>query len=66
MKVIGIALIFLGLFLTIVTSFKFEPGGTDLGINNKVHNWSPLNGMIIMGLGGIIYIGSLKKNNYKF
>lgn len=52
MKATGMIIILIGLVLILATSIK--PG------NDKVYNWSPVNGMIIMGLGAIVYIANVK------
>lgn len=69
MKITGITLILIGLVLTIVTAFTFftKEKVVDLGkveiTRSKPHslNWSPLIGIGIIGLGGIILWQSIKK-----
>jgi hypothetical protein len=69
MKTSGIIIILIGLVLTIVTAFTFftKEKVVDLGsveiTRSKPHslNWSPLIGIGIMGLGGIILWQSNKK-----
>jgi hypothetical protein len=62
MKATGIILIIIGLALTIFTTFKFftKEKVVDLGVveitTEKPHeiNWSPLIGIAVIGIGGII------------
>ena len=69
MKTTGIILIIIGLFLTIVTTFKFftKEKVVDLGsveiTTEKPHsiNWSPLFGVAAMGIGGVILWQASKK-----
>lgn len=69
MKTIGILLIIIGLGLTIFTAFTFftKEKVVDLGTveisRNKPHNldWSPLIGIAVIGVGGIVLWQSNKK-----
>jgi hypothetical protein len=54
MKAAGILIMLFGLVLLMMTSIV--PGG----FGDKVYNWSPLNGMIVMGFGALIYIATVK------
>jgi len=63
MKTTGIALLLIGLVLTIFTAFKFftKEKVVDLGAveitRNKPHNfsWSPVIGIAIMVIGGVAF-----------
>ena len=69
MKKAGIFIILLGLGLTIFTAFTFftKEKVVDIGkveiTRNKPHNlnWSPLIGIAVMGIGGIVLWQSNKK-----
>jgi hypothetical protein len=69
MKKAGIFIILLGLALTIFTAITFftKEKVVDLGkveiTRNKPHhmNWSPLIGIAVMGIGGIVLWQSNKK-----
>jgi hypothetical protein len=69
MKKAGIAIILLGLVLTIFTAFTFftREKVVDIGdvhiTANKRHNlsWSPLIGIAVMGIGGVVLLVSSKK-----
>jgi uncharacterized protein YjeT (DUF2065 family) len=69
MKIAGIVTILIGLALTIITTFTYftKEKVVDLGeieINaKKKHslNWSPLIGIGVMGIGGLILWQSTKK-----
>ncbi len=69
MKTLGIALLIIGLLLTIFTSFNFFTNEkvVDLGkveiMAQKPHrvNWSPIIGLAIMGAGGIVLGLSYRK-----
>jgi|GEM_PF-2499221 len=52
----GIIITFLGFILILLTSFYPDLYG------DKVHNLSPVNGMIIMGFGALIYVLNTKIN----
>lgn len=70
MKKAAIIIIIIGLGLTIFTAFSFftKEKVADIGsveiIRNKPHNlnWSPLVGVAIMGIGGVMLLLSSKKN----
>jgi hypothetical protein len=69
MKKAGIFIILIGLGLTIITAFTFftREKVVDLGdvviTRNKPHSleWSPLIGVAVMGLGGLLFLVSPKK-----
>lgn len=69
MKKIGIVIIILGLVLTIFTAFTFFTREKIVDIGNvkisrdKPHNfrWSPLIGIAVMGIGGVVLLVSFKK-----
>jgi hypothetical protein len=69
MKKAGIVIILIGLGLTIFTAFTFftKEKVVDIGkveiTRNKPHhlNWSPLIGIAVMGIGGIVLWQSSKK-----
>ena len=69
MKKTGIAIILLGLVLTIFTAFTFftREKVVDIGdvhiTAKKPHNlsWSPLIGVAVMGIGGAVLLVSSKK-----
>jgi hypothetical protein len=69
MKKAGIFIILLGLGLTIFTAFTFftKEKVVDIGkveiTRNKPHhlNWSPLIGIAVMGIGGVVLWQSSKK-----
>lgn len=69
MKTIGIILIIIGLVLTIFTAFTFfsKEKVVDLGkieINkDKPHHisWSPIIGIVVMGVGGIVFWSASRK-----
>lgn len=54
MKAAGILIMLFGLLFILATSIN--PGS----FSNKVYNWSPVNGMLMMGLGVFIYIINVK------
>lgn len=62
MKYTGIAIILIGLILTIVTAFTFftkekvvDIGNVEITRNKPHHlNWSPLIGIAVMGIGGVL------------
>jgi hypothetical protein len=70
MKKAGISIIILGLILTMFTAFKFftREKVVDIGevhiTRNKPHylSWSPLIGIAVMGIGGVIILASSKKH----
>ena len=63
-KKTGISIIIIGLILTLITAVKFftKEKVVDIGevhiTRNKPHNlsWSPLIGIAVMGIGGVVYI----------
>jgi hypothetical protein len=69
MKKAGIVIIILGLVLTIFTTVTFftREKVVDIGsvkiIRNKPHrlDWSPITGIAVMGIGGLIFLVSKKK-----
>jgi hypothetical protein len=69
MKTAGILIIILGLGLTIFTAFTFftKEKVVDIGkleiSRDKPHNlnWSPLIGIAVMGIGGVLLWQSYKK-----
>jgi hypothetical protein len=69
MKKLGIAIILIGLGLTIFTVFTVFTKEKVVAIGNveitrdKPHrlNWSPLIGIAVMGVGGIVFWQSSKK-----
>jgi hypothetical protein len=70
MKKAGIVIIILGLVLTLftaVTIFTREKvvdiGGLKITANKPHHlNWSPLIGIAVMGVGGVVLLMSSKKS----
>jgi cytochrome b subunit of formate dehydrogenase len=69
MKIAGIIIILIGLGLTIFTATTFftKEKVVDIGkieiTRNKPHylNWSPLIGIAVMGIGGVVLWRSYKK-----
>ncbi len=69
MKKISFVIIGIGLLLTVVTAFTFftKEKVVDMGTveitRNKVHNlnWSPLIGIAVIGVGGILLLFSPPK-----
>ena len=69
MKKGGIFIIVVGLVLTIFTAFTIftkekvvEIGSVEITADKPHHlNWSPLIGIVIMGIGGIVVWSSYKK-----
>jgi hypothetical protein len=69
MKIAGIIIILIGLGLTIITATTFftKEKVVDIGkieiTRNKPHhlNWSPLIGVAMMGIGGVVLWQSSKK-----
>jgi hypothetical protein len=69
MKKAGIAIIIVGFLLTIITAFTFftREKVVDIGkveiTANKRHNlkWSPLVGVAVMGVGGVVLLMASKK-----
>jgi len=70
MKTTGIVIIVIGLLLTIFTAFTYftKEKIVDIGkveiTRNKPHNlnWSPLIGVAVIGIGGVILWRSGKKS----
>lgn len=69
MKLTGITLLIIGLLLTVFTTFKFftKEKVVDLGVveitADKPHDfsWSPVIGIIVMGVGGLVLWQASKK-----
>lgn len=69
MKTIGLIILLIGLGLTLVTAFTYftKEKVVDIGIvevtRDKPHhfNWSPLIGVAVMGVGGVVLFLSYKK-----
>ena len=69
MKKTGILIIILGLILTIFTAVTFftrervaKIGDVNIMANKRHHlDWSPLTGIAVMGVGGIVLFMSSKK-----
>ncbi len=69
MKKVGIVIVILGLLLTIFTAFTFftrknvvDIGSIKISANKPHHlSWSPLIGVAVMGLGGVLILVSGKK-----
>jgi mannose/fructose/N-acetylgalactosamine-specific phosphotransferase system component IIC len=69
MKQTGIVILVIGFLLTIFTAFKFftREKVVDLGTveitRNKPHylSWSPIVGIAIMGIGGVVLFQSSRK-----
>jgi hypothetical protein len=69
MKKAGILIIILGLVLTIFTAVTFftresvaKIGDVNIIANKRHHlNWSPLIGIAVMGVGGVVLLVSQKK-----
>ena len=69
MKKAGIAIIIVGLLLTIITTFTFftrekvvDIGNLEITANKRHHlKWSPLVGIAVMGVGGVVLLMSSKK-----
>ena len=70
MKTTGIVLLIIGIVFTVITSFKFftKEKVVDLGpveiSREKPHtfDWSPILGIAIMGIGGVLLIQNNRKN----
>lgn len=68
MKKAGIVIIILGVLLTIVTAFTFftrekvvDIGAVKITANRPHHlTWSPLVGLAVIGVGGIVLLFSKK------
>jgi len=69
MKKAGIVIILIGLGLTIFTAFTFftrekivDLGEVHITANKQHHlSWSPLIGVAVMGIGGVVLLVSPKK-----
>ena len=69
MKKAGIALIIVGLLLTVITAFTFftrekvvDIGKVEITANKRHHvAWSPLIGIAVMGVGGVVLLMASKK-----
>jgi len=69
MKKAGIVIVILGLILTIFTAVTFftkervaKIGDINIMANKRHHlNWSPLIGVAVIGIGGVVYLISPKK-----
>lgn len=69
MKKVGIIIIIIGLGLTIFTAFTFftkekvvDFGTVEITTNKPHHlNWSPLIGVAIMAIGGVVFWQSSNK-----
>lgn len=69
MKKIGIIIVILGLALTIFTAITFftrekvvDIGSLEITANKPHHvSWSPLIGLAVMGIGGVVVLMSPKK-----
>lgn len=69
MKKTGIFIIILGLVLTIFTTVTYfsrervaKIGDVNITANKRHHlTWSPLVGIVIMGVGGVVLLVSSKK-----
>jgi uncharacterized membrane protein YidH (DUF202 family) len=70
MKTTGIVLLIVGLLLTIYTSFSYftkeeiiEVGDVEVTADKKENvNWSPIVGVIIMVVGGVVLWQSARKS----
>lgn len=71
MKQTGIILIVIGIALTIFTTFKFFTKEKVVDIGNleitrdkpNTFSWSPIVGVIVIGIGGVILWQGSKKNS---
>ena len=69
MKTTGIIIIIVGLLLTIFTAFTVftkekvvDVGKVEITRNKPHHlNWSPIIGIVVMGIGGVVLWQSYKK-----
>lgn len=69
MKLTGIALLIIGILLTVFTTFKYftKEKVVDLGVveitADKPHDfsWSPILGIVIIGVGGLVLWQASKK-----
>jgi hypothetical protein len=69
MKKAGIAIIIVGLLLTVITAFTYftrekvvDIGKVEITANKRHHvAWSPLIGIAVMGVGGVVLLVASKK-----
>jgi len=69
MKKAGIAIIIVGLLLTVITAFTYftrekvvDIGKVEITANKRHHvSWSPLIGIAVMGVGGVVLLVASKK-----
>jgi hypothetical protein len=69
MKNTGIAILIIGLLLTIFTTFSYftrekvvDLGKVEITANKRHHvAWSPLIGLAVMGIGGVVLLVASKK-----
>lgn len=69
MKNAGIAILIIGLLLTIFTTFNYftrekvvDLGTVEITANKRHHvAWSPLIGLAVMGVGGVVLLVASKK-----
>lgn len=69
MKKAGIAIMIIGLLLTIFTAFNYftrekvvDLGKVEITANKRHHvAWSPLVGLAVMGIGGVVLLVASKK-----
>jgi hypothetical protein len=69
MKTAGIVIIIIGFILTVVTAFTFftrekivDIGKVEITANKRHHlKWSPLVGIAVMGVGGVVLLVSSRK-----
>jgi hypothetical protein len=69
MKKAGIAIMIIGLLLTVFTAFNYftrekvvDLGNVEITANKRHHvAWSPLIGLAVMGVGGVVLLVSSKK-----
>jgi hypothetical protein len=69
MKITGISILILGLILTLFSAFTFftkekvvDLGAVEISRDKPHHlNWSPLIGIAVMGVGGVVFWRSYKK-----
>jgi hypothetical protein len=69
MKKAGIAILIIGLLLTIFTTFNYftrekvvDLGTVEITANKRHHvTWSPLIGLAVMGVGGVVLLVASKK-----
>jgi uncharacterized membrane protein YidH (DUF202 family) len=69
MKKTGIVVLIIGLLLTIFTTFNYftrekvvDLGKVEITANKRHHvAWSPLVGLVVMGVGGVVLLMASKK-----